>query len=101
MLQHYATHGNWRGMHCENSLWRSIVLLLLWDVVWDDSVPYVFQTPYQSAPLDLYTPFFYANRRELIEARVGALAVLSASAELRHTYLLHEGTQCGVSWNEV
>ena len=42
----------------------------MWDFLFDSSVPFVFQTPFQSAPMDLWSPFFYLNRKNAIDAFV-------------------------------
>jgi hypothetical protein len=56
--------GNWIGWHCEGSILRSLFPLLLWEEIFDISVPDVFQTKYQEAPLDLHADhgLFYLNR---------------------------------------
>ena len=43
--------------------------LLFWDVLFLD-IPGVFESPFQSAPLDLGTIHFYETRRAQIEARL-------------------------------
>ncbi len=43
--------------------------LLFWDILFLD-VPGVFESPFQSAPLDLGTEYFYETRREQIERRL-------------------------------
>jgi Fanconi-associated nuclease 1 len=73
VLQHYAQIGGWSGVHSEGSIWRSLFVLLLWDLVYDSSVPFVFQQPCQTVPMDLYSPFFFLNRQEGIERFVNAL----------------------------
>merc|ERR1712012_740020 len=71
------------------------------DAVFHD-VPGVFQNPYQSEPLDLGTPWFYKNRKKLIDDRI--LQIKSMSAENITTYVqefysAHEGEALrGVSW---
>jgi|LauGreDrversion4_2_1035121.scaffolds.fasta_scaffold54848_2 hypothetical protein len=61
-------------MHCENSLGISIFGLLFWDQIYYDSVPYVFQTPYQAVPLDFGTADFYMQRKEIIDKRLNEIA---------------------------
>ena len=41
-LRYYSKHENMNGMHCENSLGTTIFGLLMRDVIFDDTVPYVF-----------------------------------------------------------
>jgi hypothetical protein len=62
--------GGWYGVHSEGSVLRNVFGVLMWDVLYA-SVPDVFQTPFQSAPLDFgYADVFYDARRELIERRL-------------------------------
>ncbi|QDZ23096.1 Fanconi-associated nuclease 1-like protein [Chloropicon primus] len=70
-LQYYSQedHGSWRGLHSENGIWGTLFALLMWDVLFSD-VPDVFQHPFQAAPLDLDSDFFYSQRKELIDARL-------------------------------
>jgi hypothetical protein len=47
-----AIGGGWSGMHSEGSQIRELFALLMWSIIFAP-VPDVFQTPFQSAPLDL------------------------------------------------
>ncbi|KAE9341235.1 hypothetical protein PF008_g10729 [Phytophthora fragariae] len=87
VLQHYRDHhsgdhpadevsdekiktGGWYGVHSEGSVLRNLFGILMWDVLYA-SISDVFQTPFQSAPLDFgYADVFYEARRDLIERRV-------------------------------
>ena len=90
-------------MHCEGSFFGSLFGLLFWDIIFDASVPGVFATPYQTAPLDFRTDHFYARRHAALEARVAALSAMSPgdlAAQVRTAYAAHHGTQCvGVGWD--
>ena len=44
--------------------------LFMWEVLFDGSVPHVFQTRFQSAPLDIGTPHFYTARQQRITTEV-------------------------------
>jgi Fanconi-associated nuclease 1 len=73
----------------------------MWQIVFDSSIPFVFQTPYQSKPLDLYSPFFYLNRQPQIDAFLADILAekIDAADILRQNYL--ENYQCispGVAW---
>ncbi|ETO09144.1 hypothetical protein RFI_28243, partial [Reticulomyxa filosa] len=52
----------------EGSLYRMIFGLFMWNVIYNDNIPFVFQQPFQSSPLDLNTPFFYMNRIAKMES---------------------------------
>lgn len=56
-MQHYKLSGDWDSMHTEGGVVVTLFFLLLWDVIFDSSIPYVFQTAYQDAPLDLLTGY--------------------------------------------
>ena len=73
-LRFYAMHQNLNGMHCENSLGVSLFGLLLWNEIFYDKVPYVFQTPYQAMPLDFGTKDFYLQRKNIIDMRLIAIS---------------------------
>ena len=53
--------GGWEGLHDEGAVLRSLFCLLMWEVLFA-SVPDVFVSAYQDAPLDLFFPCFYKNR---------------------------------------
>jgi len=45
-LKYYGNKENWNGMHSENNLAKFLFGVLLWDEIYHEEVPYVFQTPY-------------------------------------------------------
>ena len=53
------------GVHCENSLVRSLTGLLYWPVIFAD-VEDAFTNPFQSAPHDLFSEDFCQRRRVLL-----------------------------------
>ncbi|KAK4511600.1 uncharacterized protein ATC70_012816 [Mucor velutinosus] len=67
-LEYYQKKG-FKGLHCENGVIRMIMVLLFWDIVFAP-IPGVFETPYQSEPLDLRTDAFYESRQDLINTRL-------------------------------
>ena len=102
-LAHYLASGRWTaGLHSENGVFRALFVLLLWDQVFDSSVPAAFLTPWQIAPLDVATDTFFASRQASLERRFGELAAATPQ-QLQHmvveSYERHRGTACfGVSW---
>ncbi|KAJ1018873.1 hypothetical protein NDA16_004676 [Ustilago loliicola] len=68
-LQHYALQ-NFKGYHCEGKLLTMLFVLLLWDVVFADGIAGSFETPYQSAPLDLGSDSFPIVRSTEIRTRL-------------------------------
>ncbi|CAA7048148.1 unnamed protein product [Microthlaspi erraticum] len=99
-LQYYNGEGGggWQGIHTESSIWLTIFGLLLWDILFSD-VPGVFQTRFQTAPLDLETESFYLTRKETIESQLEKVANGMAEEILIISYEIHRGTACrGVAW---
>ena len=68
-LQHYALQ-NFKGYHCEGKLLTMIFVMVMWDVIFMDGVAGSFETPYQSAPLDLGTDSFSIVRSREIRNRL-------------------------------
>ncbi|ORY75355.1 VRR-NUC domain-domain-containing protein [Leucosporidium creatinivorum] len=70
-LEQYEREG-WKGFHSENGILTTIFTLTFWDIVFAP-VNGVFETKYQSAPLDLSTDAFAIVRRPLINDRLAAI----------------------------
>uniref|UniRef100_A0A6B2KZY2 Fanconi-associated nuclease n=1 Tax=Arcella intermedia TaxID=1963864 RepID=A0A6B2KZY2_9EUKA len=66
-LQFYKASDGWSGIHCEGSPFLTIFGLIFWEIIYDASIPHVFQTPYQTSPLDFGTESFYLSRKDAIE----------------------------------
>ncbi|XP_024517552.1 fanconi-associated nuclease 1 homolog, partial [Selaginella moellendorffii] len=101
-LQYYAGEdgGGWKGVHSESGIWLTLFGLFMWDVIFSD-VPDVFQTPFQTAPLDLCTDSFYPVRSSLIESRLQAIRDGRARQLVAETWAEHYGTSCsGVNWEK-
>ncbi|KAK4052984.1 hypothetical protein OIO90_004108 [Microbotryomycetes sp. JL221] len=71
VLEQYVREG-WKGFHSENGILTTIFTLVFWDIVFAP-VNGVFETAYQSRPLDLTTDAFAVVRRPLIDARLEAI----------------------------
>jgi Fanconi-associated nuclease 1 len=67
-LSHYRSLG-WKGYHCEGSLVRTLFAYLFYDILFL-YVPNVFQSPFQTCPLDLHTEAFYPCRMSEINHRL-------------------------------
>ncbi|KAI9745183.1 MAG: hypothetical protein M1818_001461 [Claussenomyces sp. TS43310] len=59
----------WKGYHTEGGILRTLFAYLFHDILFL-YVPNVFQTPYQTCPLDLHTDSFYASRSSEINHRL-------------------------------
>jgi Fanconi-associated nuclease 1 len=71
-LSWYRGQG-WRGYHAEGGIIRTLFAYLFYDVLFT-YIPNVFQTPYQTCPLDLHTDAFYPSRASEINYRLVEIA---------------------------
>lgn len=55
----------WLGFHSENSILPSIYGILMWEFLFYDQIPYVFQNRYQNCPLDFRDDDFMLKRVEI------------------------------------
>jgi hypothetical protein len=98
-VQGLSTTGDgWQGWHCEGSIVRCLVGLLLWDCVFCPvATPPVLLTPYQTAPLDFGHPSFFRRRKSQILQRVQQLMFGELSRpsqlmiEIQRLFLAHKG----------
>ena len=98
-LSWYRDQG-WKGYHSEGGIVRTLFAYLFHDILFT-YLPNVFQTPYQTCPLDLHTDAFAPARASLISHRLAALANGAASALLEDFYArYHETKPCvvGLDW---
>ncbi|CCG83294.1 Putative uncharacterized protein [Taphrina deformans PYCC 5710] len=70
-LESYQMVG-WKGFHSENSIVTTLFAMLFWDILFM-SIPGVFQTEFQTAPLDLATDAFYPARASQINHRLAEI----------------------------
>lgn len=103
-LSHYRHVLGYKGYHSEGGILRCLFGLLFYDIMFDVYVPNVFQTAYQTCPLDLHTDAFYSARISEINSRINELAEPGrAECILRQTWAQHrERKTCvvGVRWEE-
>lgn len=71
-LSHFRSQG-WKGYHAEGGIVRTLFAYLFYDVLFL-YIPNVFQTAYQTCPLDLYTDAFYPARASEINHRLVQIA---------------------------
>ncbi|KAI9840797.1 MAG: hypothetical protein M1838_003894 [Thelocarpon superellum] len=67
-LSWYRSQG-WKGYHSEGGIVRTLFAYLFFDILFL-YIPNVFQTPYQTCPLDLHTDAFFASRASEINHRL-------------------------------
>ncbi|KAI0483130.1 VRR-NUC domain-containing protein [Xylariaceae sp. FL0804] len=71
-LSWYRDQG-WKGYHAEGGIIRTLFAYLFFDILFL-YIPNVFQTAYQTCPLDLHTDAFYPTRASEINHRLVEIA---------------------------
>lgn len=102
VLNEFARDG-WEGVHSESSCFTTLFSLLFWDLLFDIDVPDVFQTAYQTAPLDLTTDAFYPTRTAALEERLKLIEEdFEAAIKLlqKHHVTYHLVSCIGVNWTD-
>jgi len=69
VLSHYRHILGFKGYHSEGGVLRTLFALLFYDILFL-YLPNVFQTEYQTCPLDLHTDAFYASRMSEVNHRL-------------------------------
>ncbi|KAL1637074.1 hypothetical protein SLS56_000730 [Neofusicoccum ribis] len=98
-LSHYRSQG-WKGYHSEGGIVRTLFAYLFYDVLFT-YVPNVFQTPFQTCPLDLHTDAFFPTRLSEINHRLVQIANDEASRLIQEVWDAHaESKTCvvGLDW---
>ena len=75
--------------------------LLFWDIIFK-SIPGAFETPYQTAPLDIAEDSFYHARKDLMEERLAAIEAGKGASLIRDADTKNRvsETWCvGVKWD--
>lgn len=98
-LSHYRSQG-WKGYHCEGRLARTLFAYLFYDVMFT-YIPNVFQTSFQTCPLDLHTDAFYPSRLSEINHRLLEISNGQAPELIRAMHEQHSERQTlvvGLDW---
>jgi Fanconi-associated nuclease 1 len=98
-LSHYRDEG-WKGYHSEGGIIRTLFGYLFFDVLFT-YVPNVFQTPFQTCPLDLHTDAFFPTRISEINHRLNEISNGNAGAIIKRIHDEHyERQTCvvGLDW---
>lgn len=101
VLKHYKDQGYMEGLHREGTTINSLFGLYFWDILYS-TVPDVFRSPHQAAPLDFNDPHFYTARKDLIEKRLSQLENYTeeeAGKELERVWNEHIGKTSLVAWD--
>ena len=83
-LSWYRSQG-WKGYHSEGGIVRTLFAYLFYDILFL-YIPNVFQTPYQTCPLDLHTDSFYPSRLSEINHRLVEISNGAATQLIRSVY---------------
>ncbi|KFZ01035.1 hypothetical protein V501_10264 [Pseudogymnoascus sp. VKM F-4519 (FW-2642)] len=71
-LSWYRNQG-WKGYHAEGGILQTLFAYLFYDILFA-YIPNVFQTEFQTCPLDLYTEAFFPSRASEIHHRLAELS---------------------------
>ncbi|DAA79662.1 TPA_exp: Uncharacterized protein A8136_0435 [Trichophyton benhamiae CBS 112371] len=99
-LSWYRDHG-WKGFHCESGILRTLFGYLFYDVIFT-YIPNVFQTPFQTCPLDLHTDSFYSSRISEINSRLAEISNGEAQRLIKEVYTREASKQTcaiGIDWS--
>lgn len=99
-LSSYRSEG-WKGYHSEGGIVRTLFGYLFADILFT-YIPNVFQTEYQSCPLDLFTDAFYPSRASEINRRLAEIGNGAAEDLIREVWEReHERQTCivGIDWS--
>lgn len=103
-LEWYGLKEGFVGIHDEGASIRFLFSLLFWESALFVGVPDVFQTPYQSRPLDLFTEAFYESRKDSIERRLAMVREMSCEQmheEIIRLYKTYDGVMAvGCNWDK-
>ncbi|KDQ19745.1 hypothetical protein BOTBODRAFT_125157 [Botryobasidium botryosum FD-172 SS1] len=95
-LEHYEDQG-FRGYHSEGRVVSTIFTLLFWSVLFAP-VPGAFETPYQTAPLDLAHDTFFSARKNAIDDRLKDIKDGKARDILEEIDKRERGENSGGTW---
>ena len=98
-LSSYRAVG-WKGYHSEGGILRTLFGYLFYDVLFL-YIPNVFQTEFQTCPLDLHTDAFYPSRMSEINARLNEISNGDAAELIQAVWDEHSERQTcivGLDW---
>jgi len=99
-LSVYRSEG-WKGYHCEGGIVRTLFAYLFYDILFL-YLPNVFETEFQTCPLDLFTDAFYPARASEINYRLVEIANGGARRIIKEVWENnHERQPCvvGLNWS--
>lgn len=99
-LSHFRSEG-WKGYHAEGGVVRTLFAYLFYDILFL-YIPNVFQTAYQTCPLDLHTDAFFPARASEINHRLVEISNGAGERLLREIWAReHERrtSAVGLNWD--
>ena len=99
-LSWYRDQG-WKGYHSEGGIVRTLFGFLFYDIIFT-YIPNVFQTAYQTCPLDLHTDAFYTSRMSEINRKLAEISNGDALKIFKEVYdREYENETCvvGIDWS--
>lgn len=99
-LSQYRLLG-YKGYHSEGGILKTLFGYLFFDVLFV-YIPNVFQTPYQTCPLDLHTDAFYPSRISEINERLNEISNGLAGETIQRVWSQHSETKTcvvGLDWS--
>jgi len=99
-LSWYRDQG-WKGYHSEGGIVRTLFAYLFYEILFT-YVPNVFQTAFQTCPLDLHTDVFYPSRASEINHRLVEITNGGAERIIRDVHDRESATQpcaIGLDWS--
>ncbi|KAL2444525.1 hypothetical protein ABEF95_016983 [Exophiala dermatitidis] len=102
-LSHYRHILGYKGYHSEGGILRTLFGLLFFDILFfNPYIPNVFQTAYQTCPLDLHTDTFFPARMPEILGRINQISNGEAAKIAREVWdEQYDRRTCivGVQWD--
>ena len=89
-LGYYSKNENLKGVIGENYIIPAIYFLLFWDEIFDDDIPLVFQSRYQSFPLDFFEKDFYINRKTKLDKKLDIINNYTKDELINHIRYKYE-----------
>ncbi|KAL4951583.1 hypothetical protein BDW69DRAFT_169747 [Aspergillus filifer] len=101
MCLSWYRHQGWKGYHSEGGILRTLFAYLFYDILFT-YIPNVFQTSFQTCPLDLHTDAFYPSRLSEINHRLVSITNGLAPSLISLIHTQYSSTQpccIGLDWS--
>lgn len=105
VINHYLKNGYSNGIHCESSLYHTLLGLLFWDIIYSVNIGDSFRYHKQILPLDLNYASFYEQRKSEIDSRILQISNYSEEDLISQITLCwnkyHGKTSFLISWDTI